>query len=477
MALPNVGDTVLRKYTLTKTLGRGSFGTVYAARDNSTGTDVAVKVLKVPPGNDATAIARRDQFNKAFDEEVVSFTRLSHVPSCHPNIVCMYGKDKHSVRGLVFIITELMDGDMDGPALPEDQRIIFMRDTLAGLAFIHSHNSAHLDIKPANILRKGNQYKLGDLGLVCHINPLVRQCMVQGSPLYMAPEFYDPVSPHRILLGQGISLAEAQSSDIWSLGLTFYQLLSRIPQRSVPHVYSAAGRNPLPRLHLLSGSGLVPAATINEIVNSMLQDYGGRPTAQTLLDRVNVALESCVYNGNRLSKPETMTALTSLNVVFDPNASTHLLCQLLRANAPCIIKANNLSAPDLKVVAQVFGLPDGGTKTELCGRLKSALIQQDIIDKAAFSRKFDTLLIEYSLLKSKEPANPRVKEYAKLLKTLVSIAPDKFDKAYFAGRYVTDTEWIKQMSAKPNKTPDDQERLAAAQRYIRALNDLAPNVR
>lgn len=90
---------------------------------------------------------------------------------------------------------------------------------MQGFKDVINHNYLHRDIKPANTLIKGKYFKLADFGLAANLGMNNKERMKDyvGSPLYMAPQLLDS-KPYTI------------KSDIWSIGLMFYEMLfGRVP--------------------------------------------------------------------------------------------------------------------------------------------------------------------------------------------------------------------------------------------------------
>jgi serine/threonine protein kinase len=122
-------------------------------------------------------------------------------------------------ENLLYIQTELCSGTLmneiaAGP-LGDQRRYKLLREMLLALEFIHKHDMIHLDIKPANILLKNDQYKLGDFGLVTQAS--LHQDVEEGDSRYMSLE---------LLNGHHNDLTK---SDIFSLGATLYEICSGRP--------------------------------------------------------------------------------------------------------------------------------------------------------------------------------------------------------------------------------------------------------
>jgi serine/threonine-protein kinase len=140
----------------------------------------------------------------------------------HPNIVTIYdtGRDEEGV----FITMEFVEG-VSLKDLLDKAQMISVRDFLdiskqicQGLDFAHSRNIIHRDIKPANIMvNKEKGIKIMDFGLAKILtDTMMDKTSVKGTPLYMAPEQ---------ILGGKVD----HRADIYSLGCTFYRMVSGRP--------------------------------------------------------------------------------------------------------------------------------------------------------------------------------------------------------------------------------------------------------
>ncbi len=126
--------------------------------------------------------------------------------------------------GCFYLVLEYCDGGnlkdrIEKKAKFSDETIIkWSKEILTGIDYLHSCNIMHRDIKPANILLlKNNQIKIGDLGSVKNLNESVAKSDV-GTPLYMSPEM--------IRFKNDKSINITTKTDIWSIGLVFYELLT-----------------------------------------------------------------------------------------------------------------------------------------------------------------------------------------------------------------------------------------------------------
>jgi len=198
----------LGNYEVCFRLGRGAYGAVYKAKDIHLGRFVALKFL-----HDFQDPAQRELFL----HEARAIAALSK----HPAIVQIYEWGTHQHRDyfvLEFVGSSaqmMLQVNRDGLEPAAAARIA--RDCADALAFAHRQNILHRDVKPANILLEveDRRAKLADFGLARLLGKSEPGAddMPGGTPAYMAPEVADG--------GAG-----EIRSDIFSLGATFYELLS-----------------------------------------------------------------------------------------------------------------------------------------------------------------------------------------------------------------------------------------------------------
>jgi serine/threonine-protein kinase len=182
-------------------------GAVYKAHDPVLDRMVAVKVMTEGAEVGTEGRAR-------FLREAQSAARLNH-----PNIITVYelGDDASHV----FIVMELLEGDplsrviTREPPLPLKKKLGLMLQICDGLAFAHQRGIVHRDIKPANIFVLANwQVKILDFGIArMSSSDLTRTGLLMGTPNYMSPE-------------QARGRRTDHRSDIFSVGVVFYELLS-----------------------------------------------------------------------------------------------------------------------------------------------------------------------------------------------------------------------------------------------------------
>jgi Protein kinase domain len=204
-------------------------GEVYRAEDLKLGNVVALKFLPTSVQSDVTALA-------AFHAEVRNARQVSH-----PNVCRVY--DIGEVDGKHFLTMEYIDGEDLASLLrrigrlPADKALETAHQICAGLAAAHDCGLLHRDLKPANIMLDGRgRVRITDFGLALSNEDATGRSETAGTPAYMAPE----------QIGKGQASVR---SDIYSLGLVFYELFTgRLPyQATTPIEWRRAHLESSPR--------------------------------------------------------------------------------------------------------------------------------------------------------------------------------------------------------------------------------------
>jgi serine/threonine protein kinase len=203
----------LGDYLLLRRLGQGGMAEVYLAEQISLCRRIAFKVLRSNLALDANYIRR-------FRVEAQTVASL-----VHPNIVQVY--DVGVLEGVHYIAQEYVLGKnlkqvmQVEKSLPLRTVVSIMRQVASALERAARSNIVHRDIKPENILlTSGGEVKVADFGLARSEKSssleLTQDNTALGTPLYMSPEQIE---------ARGIDAR----SDIYSYGVTFYQLLAGRP--------------------------------------------------------------------------------------------------------------------------------------------------------------------------------------------------------------------------------------------------------
>src|SRR5690625_950284 len=203
-----IGRLLNERYQIKSVIGGGGMANVYLADDTILNREVAIKVLRLEYANDAEFIER-------FDREAQAASSLSH-----PNIVNIYdvGEEDH----ILYMVMEYVDGftlkeyvQTYGP-LNIEEAVHIMQQITNAIAHAHAYDLVHRDIKPQNILIDHNgQVKVTDFGIAVALSAtaLTITNSVLGSVHYLSPE-------------QARGGLATKKSDIYSLGIVFYELLT-----------------------------------------------------------------------------------------------------------------------------------------------------------------------------------------------------------------------------------------------------------
>jgi len=200
------------KYEILAKRGDGGFGVVYKAMDTMIERVVAIKVLHQQYAEDEKLATR-------FRTEAKAMARLNH-----PNIVTIHGFD--IVGDRTFIVMEYVDGQdlddvlKDKGAMPMASLIQIARQMTSAFGYAHENGIIHRDIKPSNVMVDASlNAKITDFGIakILGDTKLTKTGSGMGSLHYMSPEQIE---------GKPIDAR----TDIYSLGITFYQMITgRVP--------------------------------------------------------------------------------------------------------------------------------------------------------------------------------------------------------------------------------------------------------
>lgn len=211
-ATQQIEKPMLGRYQVDKELGKGAMGIVYLGKDPKIGRTVAIKTMALSQEFEATEL---EDVKSRFFREAETAGRLSH-----PNIVQIF--DAGEEHDLAYIAMEFIKGhDLTkhikaNALLPINESMKYIADAADALDYAHSNGVFHRDIKPANmmLLEATNTIKLMDFGIArLADSSKTKTGMVLGTPSYMSPEQ---------LSGKKVD----GRSDLFSLGVTLYQLLT-----------------------------------------------------------------------------------------------------------------------------------------------------------------------------------------------------------------------------------------------------------
>lgn len=211
-----VESRVAKRYNILETLGKGAFANVYKGSTKRSGKSkggelVAIKEIK--KGHDLVAQPLGEYLlTKMLNHEYIVKT-----------LDCI------DTRSNLYIVMELApDGDLfnlldpSGPGLSEATTRRIVSQLAQGVAYLHSRNIVHNDLKPENVLISGDTIKIADFGLAAHHNS-TRPGPAVGTGAYMCPTVV-------VVRSRSEMYTIRKQQDMWSLGIVLYAaLMSDLP--------------------------------------------------------------------------------------------------------------------------------------------------------------------------------------------------------------------------------------------------------
>jgi eukaryotic-like serine/threonine-protein kinase len=204
----DVGTVLAARYEILKLLGRGGMGAVYKARDTELDRIVALKLIR-------PELAKNPEVLRRFKQELILARQVTH-----KNVIRIF--DLGQSDGIKFITMDFVEGQdlksllLEKTKLAPEQAARIMLQICRALEAAHNEGVIHRDLKPQNIMldAKGRVYVM-DFGIArsAYLPGMTQTGMLIGTPEYMSPE-----------QGRGEKLTER--SDIFSLGIIFYELLT-----------------------------------------------------------------------------------------------------------------------------------------------------------------------------------------------------------------------------------------------------------
>ena len=246
MAILNAGDT-LDHYRIDAVIAHTQMSALYRATDLNSGREVAIKVPNPEMEADPVLLER-------FKREEEIGRQLDH-----PGIVKTFNDEE---RSRFYMVIEWVDGRLLRTILNEEKKLSIDRaSTLAhricdALDYMHKHGIVHRDLKPENIMVDENdQIKLIDFGIAMKEDAR-RLTFVNVSSLLGTPDY---ISPEQVKGALG-----DQRSDIYSMGIIFYEMLTG----RVPFV----GPNPLAVMNERVLNDVKPPRDLNPEISPELEE-------------------------------------------------------------------------------------------------------------------------------------------------------------------------------------------------------------
>ena len=253
------GQKINDRYEIIKNIGEGGMANVYLAYDTILDRKVAIKVLRGDLSND-------EKFVRRFQREALSASSLSH-----PSVVEIY--DVGEDNGTFYIVMEYVEGKTlkqlikKRGSLTLSESIDIMLQVTDGISHAHDSYIIHRDLKPQNIMIKDDgMIKIMDFGIAMALNStqLTQTNSVMGSVHYLPPEQAS---------GKGCTIR----SDIYSMGIVFYELLTgNLPFKGENAVEIALKqmRDPIPSIRKKNSS--IPQSVENVILKATAKNPKNR---------------------------------------------------------------------------------------------------------------------------------------------------------------------------------------------------------
>lgn len=306
------GMIIQNRYEIIEEVGSGGMSVVYKAKCHVLNRFVAIKVLKPEFSDDKSFVSK-------FRIEAQSAAGLSH-----PNIVNVF--DVGEENGYYYIVMELVEGItlkeyiQQNGRLPYQTALDFIMQICAGIEVAHEHHTIHRDIKPQNIIVSRNgTLKVTDFGIAKAATSNTIASSAMGSVHYISPE-------------QARGGYSDERSDIYSLGITLYEMLT----------------------------GRVPFEGENNVTVALMHIQSEMIPPREYYPDIPVGLEKIVLKATQ-KKPErryltTNAMLADLRkVAMDPNADVGNMGVVMTNNAPTI----QISEDELAAIKSSSNQPEG----------------------------------------------------------------------------------------------------------------------
>ncbi|MFP5355786.1 MAG: protein kinase domain-containing protein [Gemmatimonadota bacterium] len=248
-------------YTIERELGEGGMATVYLARDQRLGRQVAIKMLHEPMASRVEA--------EHFLSEIQTTAQLQH-----PNILPVLDSGESGGQ-LYYVMPYVAGGSLRARldrerTIAVDESVTLVRGVAAALGFAHRHGVIHRDVKPENILLHEGEPMVADFGIALAVNRaeterLTLTGLTLGTPSFMSPE---QIAGTRALDGR---------SDQYSLACVLYEMISGHPPFTAPTPQGVCVKHATevaPSLQTVAGD--VPHAVGRAVARALEKDPDAR---------------------------------------------------------------------------------------------------------------------------------------------------------------------------------------------------------
>src|SRR5438132_1327247 len=265
------GAVLAQRYEILEILGEGGMGAVYKAMDRELSRPVALKVIRPDLAGNQAILDR-------FKQELLLAREVTH-----KNVIRIY--DLGEAEGVKFITMEYVEGEdlrtliHEQTKLAPEEAVEIMQQVCRALEAAHSVGIIHRDLKPQNIMRdKSGRILVMDFGLARTLegDGMTQTGALVGTMDYMSPE-------------QALGKELDQRSDLFALGLIFYELLTgKMPYKAESVVASLLKRTQERAAPVSSHDNTIPQALSSIVSRSMEPDVKLRyQTAAEILNDLN----------------------------------------------------------------------------------------------------------------------------------------------------------------------------------------------
>lgn len=326
------------RYEIGKRIGRGGMAEIFQARDILLDRPVAMKVLFPEFATDPAFVER-------FRREAQAAANLNH-----PNIVAVY--DWGKVNNTYYIAMEYVNGRTLADILKQSGTLTpmqvcdVMSEVASALISAHQNGVIHRDIKPGNILvSTTGQVKVADFGIARALGAGVEQGLTQTGAVMGTATYFSPEQ------AQGVSTD--QRSDIYSLGVVMYEMLSGVApftgENAVAIAYKQVHEHAMPLDQRLASVPSEVAAIVAKCMEKSPDDrYSSaeevRDELRRFVEGMPVLAVSAKKEAERATQVLPQTDVNATTVISAQDAATELLPKI----SPTATKQTNYPPYDDK---------------------------------------------------------------------------------------------------------------------------------
>lgn len=297
-----VGKHISGRYKILKLIGGGGMSNVYLAHDIILSRDVAIKILRYDLSNE-------EELHRRFQREALSATSLTN-----PNIVSIY--DVGEDGDMHYIVMEYIKGKtlkqyiQEFSPLSAARSVHIMKQLTSAIAHAHENGIIHRDIKPQNILmdEEGN-VKITDFGIATSLGAtsFTQTNSVIGTVHYLSPE-------------QARGGVATMKSDIYALGIVFYELLTgELPFSGESAVSIALKHLQAETPSVREFDASIPQSVENIVLKATAKDQNHRySNAEEMEEDLNTCLSLQRVNEPKFMPPVDDGATKLIPIIKDP---------------------------------------------------------------------------------------------------------------------------------------------------------------